>query len=71
MLLAEKSTGHLIEIMDMKTLIDPNRAKVRGSLHYGEEAQDPEPLLKTELAFPSGEPLPVCWTDPDYRQKQS
>ncbi|SFR64419.1 hypothetical protein SAMN05216203_2105 [Marinobacter daqiaonensis] len=70
MLLAEKSTGHLVEIKDVKMLIDPNEPRVMGSVHYGEEAQDPEPMLKTELAFPSGEALPVCWTDPDYRQKQ-
>ncbi|WP_328188076.1 acetyltransferase [Marinobacter sp. OP 3.4] len=71
MLLAEKSTGHLVEISDIKTLFDPNEPEVTGSVHYGEEAQDPEPIAKTALVFPSGEPLPQCWTDPDYRRKQS
>ncbi len=69
MLLAEKNTGHLVEISDIRALFDPNRAEVTGSVHYGEEAQDPEPIDKSRLAFPSGEALPVCWTDPDYRQK--
>jgi hypothetical protein len=69
MLLAEKSTGHLVEISDITVLFDPNEQEVTGSVHYGEEAQDPEPIAKSKLAFPSGEPLPVCWTDPDYRQK--
>ena len=58
MLLAEKSTGHVVEIGDIKTLFDPNESQVTGSVHYGEEAQDPEPIHKSELVFPSGEPLP-------------
>ncbi len=69
MLLAEKSTGHLVEIKDIKRLFDPNELDVTGSVHYGEEAQDPESILKSELVFPSGEPLPLCWTDSDYRRK--
>lgn len=70
MLLAEKSTGHLVEIHDIKVLFDPNEAEVTGSLHYGEEAQDPEAMHKAHLVFPSGEPLPRCWMDPDYRRKR-
>jgi len=30
--------------------------------------QRPENFLKTELAFPSGERLPLCWTDGLYRE---
>ncbi|KEF33147.1 hypothetical protein D777_00155 [Marinobacter nitratireducens] len=70
MFVAEKSTGHLIEVLDTKALFDPHDTRVKGSLHYGEEAQDPEFYDKPELAFPSGEPLPKCWTDPGYRRKQ-
>ncbi|MDX1799783.1 MAG: acetyltransferase [Marinobacter sp.] len=69
MLLAEKATGHLVEVLDVTALVDPLEATVRASLHYGEEAQDPERFDKTLLAFPSGEPLPRCWTDPDYRRR--
>ncbi len=69
MFLAEKSTGHMVEILDTGVLFDPNEARVSGSLHYGEEAQEPEAYEKTELTFPSGESLPLCWTDPDYRRK--
>lgn len=69
MFLAEKSTGHMIEVLDTRTLFDPNETKVRGSLHFGEEAQDPELFDKTGLNFPSGESLPLCWTDPDYRRR--
>lgn len=69
MLLAEKSTGHVIEVLDIQALLDPLDSTVRGSLHYGEEAQDPELFAKSELSFPSGEALPQCWTDPDYRRR--
>lgn len=31
-----------------------------------EELQDPGPLHKGELFFPSGEALPRCWIDPHY-----
>ncbi|AOY89498.1 acetyltransferase [Marinobacter salinus] len=69
MFVAEKSTGHLIEVLDTRALFDPHESRVRGSLHYGEEAQDAEFYPKDELSFPSGEPLPLCWTDPGYRRK--
>ena len=34
--------------------------------HTGEIIQRPENFLKSELAFPSGEPLPLCWIDSHY-----
>jgi hypothetical protein len=40
---------------------------VNGRFHAGEEMQDPAGFSKSELAFPSGEDLPRCWTDPAYR----
>lgn len=69
MFVAEKATGHLIEVLDTNALFDPHLGTIEGSLHYGEEAQDPESFQKSELVFPSGEPLPRCWTDPDYRKR--
>jgi hypothetical protein len=29
--------------------------------------QDPAEFPKAELCFPSGENLPRCWIDPNYR----
>lgn len=69
MFVADKSTGHLIEVLDTQALFDPHVEQVKGSLHYGEEAQDPEFYAKTDLGFPSGEALPKCWIDPYYRRK--
>ncbi|PVY70073.1 hypothetical protein C8D92_110104 [Tamilnaduibacter salinus] len=69
MLLAEKATGHLVEVLDLQGLFNPLEPTVRGCLHFGEEAQDPEPFDKSKLAFPSGEALPRCWTDAHYRDR--
>jgi len=67
MLLKEKSTGHIVEVLDPVDLYDCAKAVVYGCLHYGEEAQDPEPFDKQALCFLSGEDLPHCWTDSHYR----
>ncbi len=34
----------------------------------GEELGDPLTFEKADLAFPSGEELPRCWVDPDYKR---
>ena len=57
----------LVEVLDLKQLFDPFATSVHGQVHAGEEMQDPGPLNKAELHFPSGEPLPRCWVDPHYK----
>jgi hypothetical protein len=57
----------LAEVLDLKQLFDPFSTSVRARLHGGEELQDPKDLEKSQLSFPSGEPLPRCWTDPNYQ----
>jgi len=69
MLLQEKKTGHLIEVMEPKEVFDPFEKEFTGVLDYGEERSDPQKFNKEEVVFPSGEPLPLCWRDPDYRNK--
>lgn len=67
MFLKEKSTGDLVEILGFNDLIDPYNESLVGRYHHGEETQDPELFAKRDLVFPSGEALPRCWTDPQYR----
>ena len=62
--------GSLVEVGPLKPLMDPFAPCVEGRFHAGEELQDSESFLKTELRFPSGEPLPRCWLDPDYAKAQ-
>ena len=70
MLLKERSSGHIVEVLDLIELCNCARGTVRGRLHYGEEAQDPEPFEKQCLCFLSGEDLPHCWTDRHYRDAE-
>ncbi|MGD8569683.1 MAG: acetyltransferase [Gammaproteobacteria bacterium] len=67
MYLKHKTSGNLVEVLDIKALLDPCQEKVAGRFHAGEELQDPENFAKTELVFPSDEVLPVCWVDAEYK----
>jgi hypothetical protein len=66
MFLKTREDGSLLEVLNLRQLMDPFAAAVEGRLHAGEEIQDPGNVAKRELVFPSGEPLPRCWLDPHY-----
>jgi hypothetical protein len=68
MYLKHTATGDMVEVLDLRSLIDPNRTRLAGRFHAGEEMQDPANFDKAELIFPSGEALPRCWMDPHYRE---
>ncbi len=68
MYLKHKSSGDLVEITDLPALFDPFQSSVSGRYHAGEELQDAQDFSKQELIFPSGEALPKCWTDANYKQ---
>jgi hypothetical protein len=68
MLLVHKATGSLVEVLTLPALFNPSESTIVGCDQCGQEAQDPDNFLKSELVFPSGEPLPVCWLNPHYRQ---
>ncbi len=69
MFLLERSSGHMVEVLSLNDLFNLYHEEVVGRYHYGEEVQDPEKFRKSGLVFLSGEELPRCWTDPDYRSK--
>jgi len=68
MFLKLANSGDMVEVLDVRSLSDPCRDSVAGRLHAGEELQDPETFTKSDLSFPSGEALPRCWVDAEYRQ---
>jgi hypothetical protein len=70
MILKHNATGKLMQVLDLKDLMNPLHDQVELRLHYGEEAQDPETVDKQNLVFPSGEVLPRAWTDPHYRDDE-
>jgi len=68
MFLKHVPTGDLVEVIDLQDVINPYSRTIRARSHSGEVIQRPEDFLKTELAFPSGESLPLCWVDGHYRE---
>jgi hypothetical protein len=68
MFLKDKKSDDMVEVLDIKELIDPCVDSISGRFHWGEEMQEPTSFKKNELTFPSDEPLPRCWLDPNYRQ---
>ncbi len=70
MFLKQKKAGHLVEVLSLNDLFNPNHKTVVGRLSYGEELQDAEKFSKADLIFPSGEELPRCWLDMHYRDQE-
>ena len=67
MFLKERKSGDLVEILDLTALFDPCREQVQGRFHAGEEMPEAADFTKAGLVFPSGEGLPRCWLDANYR----
>ncbi len=67
MFLKQKSSGDLVEVLELQNLYDPFKVEILAKCHAGQEMQDPEMFVKSELIFPSGESLPRCWLDSDYK----
>ena len=67
MFLQHKQDGVLVKVLDTTALIDPLKDTIPGRIQAGQEEQEPEQISKHELVFPSGEDLPRCWIDVDYR----
>lgn len=70
MFLKERSTGHLVQVLNMTELINPFEMQTQVQYQQGEDLMDPEYIRKDALTFPSGETLPKCWTDSHYRDHE-
>lgn len=69
MLLKNKETDGLIKISGLEELIDPFQDKVNGQIQAGQNEQPVEAFAKQDLIFPSGENLPLCWLDSNYKSE--
>ena len=69
MLLKIEKDDVLVEIAEVVELINPSKEEVMAQIQQGEEEQPPESFKKSDLVFPSGENLPQCWLDSDYKSK--
>jgi hypothetical protein len=54
----------------LEQFINPNQGDVVVQIQAGGEEQESEPIKKGQLSFPSGEDLPQCWVDPNYREAE-
>ncbi|MCU7796240.1 MAG: acetyltransferase [Candidatus Thiodiazotropha sp. (ex Semelilucina semeliformis)] len=68
MFLMQKNSEKLVEVLSLTDLFNPNHGQIVGRFHAGEEMQDAESFAKDDMKFPSGEVLPKCWLDPQYKQ---
>lgn len=67
MLLQLKNSGELVKIVDVQELVNPNTDTIQAKEQKGEEEQPLNSYKKENLVFPSGESLPRCWLDANYR----
>ena len=67
--LIDDLSGDLVEVLDIARLVDPSNDVIAGRFHAGEELQEPAHFNKRKMTFPSGEDLPACWLDPNYRSR--
>jgi hypothetical protein len=67
MFLQIKNSRDLVKIVDFQELIDPNSEIVHAKDQEGQEEQETDIYQKEDLVFPSGEKLPRCWLDANYR----
>ena len=68
MFLKDSQTGDLVEAIDLKAVFDPFVESIQARSQAGEDTMDVDSYEKSELLFPSGEPLPLCWRDSRYRE---
>ncbi len=68
MFLKDTISGDLVRVDDLDLLFNPLKPTIIGRDQAGEEEQDAMTFIKGQLVFPSGEPLPRCWTDAHYRE---
>lgn len=71
MFLKNKESGDLFKIQDVEELFNPESDQVHGTIQGGQNEQSSESIEKKDLIFPSGEDLPQCWLDSEYRMKSS
>ena len=70
MFFKHRSNNDMIEVIEQNDLTNLFHDHVLGRYQVGEEQQDPESFKKSDLRFLSGEELPRCWTDPNYREHE-
>ena len=71
MLLRHAQSEDLVEALDMQEVFDPFVKTISVRTQAGEDTMDMGSCKKSDLCFPSGERLPLCWCDSPYRRHAS
>ncbi|MFW6296072.1 MAG: acetyltransferase [Halothece sp.] len=71
MLLKERKTGDLLKVTEFDEVYNPSHETVTAKRQAGQNEQPSSEFQKENLIFPSGEDLPRCWKDPNYRSESS
>lgn len=71
MFLKEKSTGNTVEVLYLSELFSLYDDTLQGRYRIGEEISSTESFDKSDLIFTSGEELPRCWRDQNYREQET
>jgi hypothetical protein len=69
MYLKHTLSDELVEVIDLQDVVSPFASSVLARSYRNERHQKPERVPKYELAFPSGESLPACWTQKSFHQR--
>lgn len=67
MFLQDKQRGIMVEVLEPANLFNPVEQSIQVRGQEGQEEQLAESVEKHNLIFPSGENLPRCWVDANYR----
>ena len=70
MFLKHVPTDDLVEVLDLSDVANPRSQTVRARSYDRVLIERTRNYLKTELAFPSGEPLPECWLSIHYHERK-
>lgn len=68
-MILKDQNGSKIEVSKIEDLFNPVQEEIEAKMQEGQNEQSSESFAKKQLTFPSGEKLPLCWLDPDYRLK--
>jgi len=69
MYLKHTPSGELVEVIDLQDVVTPYSSSVLARSYRNDKQQKAERVPKQELVFPSGEALPICWTQKAFHER--
>lgn len=70
MFLKQRHSDDLVEVLNTAELFDPFCTQFTGRLNCGEDLPEASQFQKDDVVFASGENLPDCWKNANYRETE-